>query len=523
MRFLTERRQTHFVRAAVVGLLAGALALLFEWSLFLVEEARGWLLGALHPHAGWGWAILPIVSGLLCGAAGWLTHRFAREASGSGIPHVKAVLLQVRRFNWKRVVPVKFVGGVLGIGAGLSLGREGPTVQLGAAVGEAVAEVLRVPRRSRTHMIACGAGAGLAAAFNAPLAGFIFVIEELRRELSPITYGTALIAAVAADMVTRTFYGQMPSFRIYGYPTPPLSALPLVAVVGLLAGLGGVLFNRTLLWTLDWFERWQRLPAWTRAASVGILVGLIAWWLPEAVGGGHRSAERILRGEFAGHEVIGFLLILLVVKFGLTMLSYGCGVPGGIFAPLLVVGALLGLITGQVAVLIVPGIASAPAAFGVLGMAAYFSAVVRAPLTGIVLIVEMTANYEQMFALAVACLVAYAVAEQLGDRPIYEALLLRDLRRSGVVEPHVEEPTLASKVIEPGSSLDGRRLRDAGLPAGCLLVTITRGGRELVPSGQTRLQAGDEVVAAISGDVPGILTQLENAVRYTDEDEVGSA
>jgi chloride channel protein, CIC family len=500
------------VRAVIVGLIAGGLALLFQWGLYYAELGRGWLRTQAHQQHLPGWLLLPLITAALCGIAGWLTA-LAPEVAGSGIPHVKAVLLRLRVLRWRRVVPLKFFGGLLAIGGGLSLGREGPTVQLGAAVGQSLAGLLRVPRRSQLHLVACGAGAGLAAAFNAPLAGFIFVLEELRRELSPITYGTALIAAVSADLVTRGMLGQLPSFHVTGYPGFPLRAFPAVAVLGIAAGIGGVMFNRGLMLSLGLFSRLSRVPRWARVAAVGGLAGLLLWWLPEAVGGGHSTAERVLRGEFDGPGVLQFLVVLLLAKFALTMLSYGSGAPGGIFAPLLVIGALLGLLIGRGTTALVPSLPIAPAAFAVIGMGAYFAAVVRAPLTGIVLIIEMTANYDQMFALAVACLIAYVVAESLGDTPIYDALLRRDLDRASPDELTGHEPALFHFVVEPGAPLDGRALRDAGLPPRCLLVSLRRAGREVLPDGATRLQSGDEVVAAVAGDVPRTILKLETCLR----------
>jgi len=345
---LQQHRRLQFARAALVGIGAGLLAVLFQYALVMAEGARAALLLRMHAFPWWGFLVLPIVGGICAGAAGWMTARFAPEAAGSGIPHIKGVLMHVRVLNWRRLLPVKFLGGVLAIGAGLSLGREGPTVQMGAAVGKAIGEWMHLPRRSRGQLIAAGAGAGLAAAFNAPLAGFIFVIEELQRELSPLTYGTALIAAVVADIVTRMLTGQLPSFHVTGYPMPPLSALPLFALLGVAAGLLGVAFNQSLLWTLRWFHRWKRIPRWARPALVAVLAGLLAWWLPQAVGGGHGLAEALLRGEYAAAGLLGFLLVLFLAKFLLTVISYGSGVPGGIFAPLLVLGSLLGLMTGEV-------------------------------------------------------------------------------------------------------------------------------------------------------------------------------
>ena len=443
-------------------------------------------------------------------SAGFITSRYAPEASGSGIPHVKAVLLQLRPMRWQRILPVKFIGGILAIGAGFSLGREGPTVQMGAAVAKMLSEVLKVPKRSRSQLIAAGAGAGLAAAFNAPLAGFIFTIEELQREMSPLTYGTALIAAVVADIVTRTFTGQFPSFHISGYPTPPLAALPLFAVLGLLCGVMGVLFNRGLLRSLRLFHSWTRWPSWVRPALVGVIVGLLAWWLPSVVGGGHSTAELVLRGKaytlLGGHitlpRLVGFLLLLLVVKFALTIISYASGVPGGIFAPLLVLGALIGAIMGRIAGIWWPSMAHTPAAFAVIGMAAAFSAIVRAPLTGIVLILEMTGNYQQLFPLVVASLIAYLVAEHMHNKPIYETLLEYDLERGGERPSSSREAILLDIAVETHSQMDGKSVRELNLPKGSLLVTVNRAGREIVPSADTKLHSGDHLTVIVSGDKP---------------------
>ena len=510
---LRRHREVQFARAALVGLGAGAVAVLFQKALSLAEGARASLLSWLKGFPEWGWAVLPLVAAVLAGIAGWLTSRYAPEAAGSGIPHLKGVLLQVRRLSWRRLLPVKFTGGVLAIGAGLSLGREGPTVQMGAAVGQAVGQMLKVPRRSRSHLMSAGAGAGLAAAFNAPLAGFIFTIEELHRELSPLTYGTALIGAVVADIVARSWMGQLPSFHISGYPMPDLTALPLFAILGLVTGLMAAIFNRALLRSLQLSHRLERVPAWAKASGLGAVAGLVAWWLPEAVGGGHSTAERILRGEYASLDFLPFLAVLFLAKFALTVASYGTGVPGGIFAPMLVLGASIGLMVGQISFLCVPGLAHTPAAFAVVGMASAFAAIVGAPLTGIVLILEMTGNYEQLFPLLVACMVAFLTAERLRVEPIYEALLQYDLQRTGAHAGQYAEHVMMDVTVEPHSPMDGRRVRNLGLPRGCLLVLIRRGGREIVPGGETRLRPGDQLQVVVAGDISHACALIREAAR----------
>ena len=201
--------------------------------------------------------------------------------------------------------------------------------------------------------------------------------------------------------------------------------------------------------------------------------------------------------------LLGFLALLLAGKFLLTLFSYAAGVPGGIFAPLLVIGSVTGALFGGVADLVAPGLAAHPEAFGVLGMAALFSAVVRSPLTGVVLILEMTGSHELLFALIVTAMTAYFVADFLGTKPIYEALLDRDLRRSDPSRnDDPDDPLLISMAVEPFSAMEGRRVKDLGLPKGCLLITITRAGRELIPDGGTVLKGGDQLTILTSGTCP---------------------
>jgi len=503
---LRRRRQYQFLRAVLVGLLAGGIAVLFERLLWTLESFRISLIGTLQDNP-LRWLALPLLGAVAGAAAGYVTQRFAPEAAGSGIPHIKAVLMNLRPLQ-KRLLPVKFLGGVIAIGAGFSLGREGPTVQMGAVAGKVISHILKVPKRFQLQLIAAGAGAGLAAAFNAPLAGFIFVIEELQREMSPLTYGTALIGAVIADIVTRYFSGQMPSFQISGYPAPSLWLMPLFILLGAACGVLGSLFNRGLLASLNFTKHLSIRPRWLVPAFTGVLVGLMAVLLPAAVGGGHWTADNLLRGNIAvllgdfpkGINIIWFLVILLIGKFLLTQLCYASGVPGGIFAPFLVLGAVTGILIGELSALLLPSAVQTSATFGVLGMAGMFASIVRAPLTGVVLILEMTGNYAQLFALLVTALVSYVVADHLGTKPVYDALLERDLEEGELAPEHeATEPTLLNFVVEPHSEMAGKRIKELALPKGCLIVDITRTGKEIVPSGNTLLLAGDQITVLSSG------------------------
>ena len=371
---------------------------------------------------------------------------------------------------------------------------------MGGAVAAAVAEWLKVTPRERQTLIAAGAGAGLAAAFNAPLAGLAFVLEEVQRDFTPMVFAASFLAAVTADVITRSLTDQLPIFHVTTYPVPPLVTLPAFLVLGLLTGLLGVAFNRSLLGTLEGFSRlggWlSRVGGWPlrlAGAGVGAVVGLVGWFVPQALGGGHSLVEAAL----AGQVPLALVPLWFLLRSGLTMVSYGCGAPGGIFAPLLVLGALIGLGVGEVTHLVMPGAVKYPEAFAVVGMAAYFAAIVRAPLTGIGLIVEMTNTYEQMLPLLVACFSAYVVADAIGDRPIYEALLQRDVRRDGTA-PAPHGTLILELSVQSHARFDGKRVRELGLPPGCILVTLRRGIHESVPTADTRLEAGDRITAVIA-------------------------
>jgi CIC family chloride channel protein len=358
--------------------------------------------------------------GILGGALGlWLVRRFAPDASGSGIPQLKGFVLGERGIEWRRLLPVKFIAGLAGIGGGLALGREGPTIQMGGATGLMVSEWFRVKvgEGERKALIASGAGAGLAAAFNAPLAGVMFVLEELAGSFTPVVFVSAFLASVTADVIARVLTGEMPVFPLRDMPAPDIRALPAALLLGLACGLVGVLFNRSLLKSLDLYSR-LRWPSWAVGAFAGALAGLASGIIPGIAGGGGMLAERALSGEIA----LRWLPLLLIARFALTMISYGTGAAGGIFAPLLVIGALGGLAFGQVAHSILPEWAAEPRAFAVIGMGGLLTAIVRAPLTGIVLMIELTGKYDFMLPLLGCCLVAYGVAEGLRDVPIYEAL-----------------------------------------------------------------------------------------------------
>jgi CIC family chloride channel protein len=420
-----EVKRRHILpKALVVGLVAGLLASAFRVGLQFFEHSRVTLLMGLPALPR-----LPLAVGIgaLGGAIGvWLVRRFAPEASGSGIPHLKSVVLGERELTWKRLLPVKFFAGVIGIGSGLALGREGPTIQMGGATGLMVSGWFRVKpgEGERKALISAGAGAGLAAAFNAPLAGMVFVLEELQGNFTPVVFVATFLASVTADIVGRVVTGEMPVFALGALPAPTLAVLPTALVLGALAGLGGVIFNKSLLAVMDFADRFRKWPAWAVGAIAGGAVGLASGLYPGIAGSGGALAE----GALAGQIALRWVPLLLLARFAVTMISYGSGAAGGIFAPLLVMGAFGGLAVGGLTHMFAPAYAPHPEIFAVLGMGALLTAIVRAPLTSIVLMIELTGKYDFMLPLLASCLVAYGVAEAMKDAPIYEALRERSKR-----------------------------------------------------------------------------------------------
>jgi CIC family chloride channel protein len=347
-----ELRRRQLPRSLLVGLFAGLIAVAFRGALAETDRLRDWMLAYVRAHPFWAFPLPLLLGGVGAGAAVYLVRQFAPETAGSGIPHVKAVLLGMKKIVWPRVLTVKFLGGVTGIGTGLALGREGPTIQMGAAVGQMVSGWFSCTAREQRTLIAAGAGAGLAAAFNAPLAGLVFVLEEVQRDFSRGVFTATLIASVVADITTRLLLGQLPVFFVQTPSIPPLTLLPFALLLGVIAALLGVAFNRGLLASVGLFEHLVRWPMWAGGALVGVAVGAVAMFAPVAVGSGHHLVERMLTGELPLAGLAG----LFVLRFLLTMLSYGCGAPGGIFAPLLVLGSEIGLFVGKAGHHLFPGL-----------------------------------------------------------------------------------------------------------------------------------------------------------------------
>ncbi|WP_428686050.1 H(+)/Cl(-) exchange transporter ClcA [Reyranella sp.] len=437
-----------YLLAALCGGATGVVGAAFHLAVNALVPWPSWLVAQMgHGPLTMAAAAAIAATGLV--AAFFLTRLVAPEAAGSGVQEIEGAMEGLRHVRWRRVLPVKFVGGVMALSSGLVAGREGPTIHMGASIAQAIAERLKLSEAELRGLLAAGAAAGLAAAFNAPLAAILFVIEETRKQFRYTfrSYTAVIIASAASAIGMEIVGGTAPQLKLDNAEMP-LSMLPAFLVLGVVLGALGLVFNRTLLFLLDWVSTTFRRVPFLPALLVGAAVGVLALVLPQAVGGG----ELLIPGIVTGNLPIATLLLLCLMRFAGTMLSYPVGVPGGIFSPMLTLATTVGLIGALLLEAVVPLPPLGGAAFAIAAMGGLFSASIRAPLVGVVLAAELTGGYALILPLIVTCVTANGIAQALGSRPIYELLLERTLRLSGQVPP----PPVETGVPTPVGTDDRR-------------------------------------------------------------------
>lgn len=431
-RFFTRKSSALLIWLSVfIGLLAGIVSALFDHGIIWVTEMRIDFINTYSNSDIPLWLVAIPVSSLMAGLAFYITHRFAPESGGSGIPEIEGAMEGMRPVRWKRVIPVKFFGGLLALGSGMALGREGPSVQLGANVGRMISDIFKVNKIDAQALLAAGAAGGLAAAFNAPLAGIMFVIEEMRSQFNYSLTSTksVFMSAVMATIVMRFFTDQDAVVTVTQYGHPDLHTLVFYLVLGFCFGVIGIFFNKMILATQDMYLAIHQNQRW-RFVSIGLFLGGVFGALsmiePDIAFSGLELIPHVEGGQYFA----GGLLILFLLRTLTTLMCFGSGAPGGVFAPTLALGTLFGMLFGVIAHTLFPELITEPGAFAIAGMGGLFAATVRAPITGILLVIEMTSNYEMILPLIVTCLGATMVAQTLGGRPIYTQLLERTLKLS---------------------------------------------------------------------------------------------
>ncbi len=506
---LSSMRYRLIVEGACVGALAGVVIVLFRLGIekteFVVNKYIYFAQNSVLMAGVWFLALffISIV----------ITTFVKKEPliSGSGIPQLKGELMGEIEAKWWRVLIAKFVGGILAIGGGMSLGREGPSIQLGAMVGKGFSRLTRKLKTEERHLMTCGAGAGLAAAFNAPFAGVIFSLEEIHKNFSEEVLLTTMSASITSDFVCRYVFGLKPVFTFENMKMLPLKYYIYVAAFGLVLGVLGVLFNLSISKMQDLYAKAHN--QWIRILVPSMFVGIFGLFYPLVLGGGHSLVAELS----TGHNLLVTMLILLLLKWIFTCICFGSGAPGGIFLPQLVVGAVVGAIfayfcvhTFGIPVLFTKN-------FVTLGMVGFFASVVRAPVTGIILICEMTGSFSHLLTLSLVSLVAYITADFLNGKPIYDQLLERLLSK-GHFEVSEKKKVLIETPVYYGSLADDTKVCDLEFPRGCLIVSIGRNGEEVVPNGNTIVKGGDKLIILCNersvGKVDDILKDMCRTTEF---------
>ena len=503
-------KYTLILEGIAVGSIVGLVIALFRIMIVKADHARQMAVHLVKVKPVYALAVLLVLI-----LIAWILDkliRFEPDISGSGIPQIEGELKGLEDQNWRKVLIAKFAGCVLAIGGGLALGREGPSIQLGGMIGKGFARRKNALLTEERMLMSCGAGAGLAAAFGAPLAGVLFALEELHKNFSAEVLVSTMAASAVADYIAVNIIGLRPVFDFDVEHRIPLRLYWAVVLLGVILGILGVIYNKLLDKMQDFFDKFD-----SKFISIGIMLMisfLMMFIYPTVLGSGNNLVKVISDGKFT----LMALATLFVAKLFFSTGSFGTGTPGGIFLPLLVIGAITG------------GLYSTflSTAFGVeeyyikgfviIAMAGFFSAIVRAPITGVILITEMTGNFMTLLSLVSASLVAYVVADLLGGEPVYDQLMHRRQRKkvesgSGThdhdyladvysksdkkyVKKRIsirERKVVIDSSIHIGSMMDGHKVMELGLPEGSLIVSVMRDGKEIIPHGSTILNGGDDL------------------------------
>jgi len=406
--------QIFLALALVIGALTGLVVVAF----IMLTERLGM---RLYPVGGAPWrrALFPVAGSL---GIGYLLYRYFPNARGSGVPQTKAALFAREGRITLRTVLGKFFCTSATLASGIPLGREGPSVQVGAGIGSVLGRILGLPTVQVKKLIPVGAAAAIAAAFNTPLAAVLFSLEEITGDLYAPVMGAVVLASATAWMVLRVILGDHPLFKVPQYQLVHPAEFAVYAVLGVAGGVVSAVFTKLLLSIRARFLRFPQKTVWFQPVVGGLVVGLMGWFVPQVLGVGYGFVGEALNGRMA----FQLMALLVVLKLVAVATSYATGNAGGIFGPSLFIGAMLGGTVGTVAHNLFPAHTATPGAYALVGMGAVFAGVVRTPMTSVLMIFEMTQDYAVIVPLMIANLVSLFIASRLQHEPIYEALAVQD-------------------------------------------------------------------------------------------------
>ena len=469
------------LKSVLAGAAAGLLAVIYrlatEKGTSIAVSMYGYI--KLHPVTVILWTAAAVAVGLFIA---WLI-KLEPMASGGGIPQVEGVVLFGLKMKWYTIIAVRYVAGILGSLFGLSFGPEGPSIQIGAAINDGLSHKMCKTKLEKNYVITAGAAAGLSAAFSAPLTGIIFALEEIHRSFSPSILLSATTASLTADFISKYFFGLKPILYFQGVSQLPLNMYAWLFPLGIFVGCFGVLTNRGMLFLQTLYNK---VPPKARPVIALLLCLPCGIFLPEVLGGGRNLISIVEHTNCA----LSAVTVLLIVKLLFSCTSFGSGAPGGIFMPIISISALSGSVFGLIAVHFGLPLKYL-SVFVVCAMAGGLSACVKAPVTSIILTVEMTGTIIHILPVAICTFVALLISDLLKTSPIYEALLKRYIEKNGYTIPTEKRGELMELPVEFGSEAAGKLLRDIEWPKGSLIVGLRRGSEELIPKGETKIMPGD--------------------------------
>ena len=409
------------VLAVLVGLAGGFGAVGFRYLInffqALAYGSDGNLLDLVQPIPWYLRVLIPALGGLVVGP---LVYFWAREAKGHGVPEVMEAVALKSGLIRKRLVIIKSFASAICIGTGGSVGREGPIVQIGSAIGSTIGQMLKISADRMRTLVGCGAAAGIAATFNAPIAGSMFALEIILGDFGLATFSPIVISSVIATAVSRHFLGDAPAFIVPAYELVSAWEFPVYVVLGLFCALVAVTFTKTLYRMEDIFDG-LKFPEYLKAVIGGAILGVISLLFPQILGVGYGAIDMSLGQSYAWW----LLLVLVICKILATSITIGSGGSGGIFAPSLFMGAMAGGFFGTVVHHLFPSVTASPGAYSIVGMGAVVSATTHGPLTALLMLFEMTGDYKIILPLMITCIISSIVARQLFKESIYSLKLLR--------------------------------------------------------------------------------------------------
>ena len=491
------------VQGVMVGIFSGLMVCLYRFLLNGSESVLRNYLSIIQGNVLY--IILFFIALAVMGLLIDFIIKWEKDSAGSGIPQVYAEVKGHMEANWAKVLISKIVAGVLTALGGLSLGPEGPSVQIGGMAGKGIARLFKGSKTDELRLILVGSAVGITAAFNAPLAGVIFVLEEINHGFDKTLVFIALVSAIVSDFISKAIFGQATQLT-FPVLNIPLESYWILIVLGVLIGLLGYVYNVGMIKSSDLMDN-IKIPSWLKFVAIFMISGVIALTIPEISDGGH-----FMMGMLdVAIPSMGVLILLLVLKYLFSMFSFSSGAPGGIFLPILVLGAYIGAIFGSAVVPVFGFEHALIYKFIIISMAGFFAATVRSPITGVVLLAEMSGSTESLVAMVIVSLIAYVVPTLLGNEPIYESLydrLLLSKNREFIKKP--SKHVLSEYVVPLNCNYINFKIKDIPFPKNAIVVSVIRNGKYVIANEDLNIKYGDQIqILADVNDYPYIREEIE--------------